>query len=87
MLKSKVNLVMSIANDSGNGFTKTFCQFADGTNDITVTPSLYASITENESIPKLAQDLLKIQNTIMDVVLKSPAIKKYLAGFLKAEVI
>lgn len=83
MLKSKVNLVMSIANDSGNGFTKTFCQFADGTNDITVTPSLYASITENESIPKLEQDLLKSQNTIMDVVLKSPAIKnssEYLVG-------
>ena len=83
MLKSKVNLVMSIANDSGNGYSKTYCQFEDSSSSVSITPSLYAPISTSERMPNL--DDLKFQesNNNMDVVIKSSALKvvgEYLVG-------
>ncbi len=74
-MKNTKNLVMAVANDSGNGFSKTYTQFEDGTNSTTVTPSLYANVSGKETIPELGRiDLGELDNN-MDVMIKSPALK------------
>ena len=83
MIKKTVNLVMSVANDSGNGYSKTYCQFEDSSSSVSITPSLYAPISTSERMPNL--DDLKFQesNNNMDVVIKSSALKvvgEYLVG-------
>ena len=82
MVQKTVNLVMAVANDNGNGYAKTYCQFEDGSNNTTITPSLYAPAI-GESIPDLSDVNLKNLNSNMDVIIKSPALKKsseYLVG-------
>lgn len=83
MTKRNINLVMSVANDSGNGFSKTFFKFEDGSNRVTITPSLYAPITSNEGIPNLGDANVQDMEKNMDVTIKSPALKtteEYLVG-------
>lgn len=36
MVQKTVNLVMAVANDNGNGYAKTYCQFEDGSNNTTL---------------------------------------------------
>ena len=76
MTKKTVNLVMAVANDSGNGYSKTYFQFEDGTNSTTITPSIYASIPSKESIPAELDNTNwgELDNN-MDVVIKSSALK------------
>lgn len=76
MTKKTVNLVMAVANDSGNGFAKTYTQFENGISSTTITPSLYTPISGQGSIP------VELDNTNwgeldnnMDVVIKSPTLK------------
>ena len=76
MTKKTVNLVMAVANDSGNGFAKTYTQFENGISSTTITPSLYTPISGQGSI------LVELDNTNwgeldnnMDVVIKSSALK------------
>ena len=83
MTKKTVNLVMVAANDSGNGCSKTYFQFEDGTNTTSVTPSIYSPIS-GQSIPELDEDsnLEELDNN-MDVIIKSPIIRsssEYLIG-------
>lgn len=82
MAKKTINLVMSVANDSGNGYSKTYFQFEDGSHSNSVTPSLYAPTTTSDSIPNL-DDMDTDSYNNMDVVIKSPALKttsEYLVG-------
>lgn len=82
MVQKTVNLVMAVANDNGNGYAKTYCQFEDGSNNTTITPSLYAPAI-GKSIPDLSDVNFKNLNSNMDVIIKSPALKKsseYLVG-------
>lgn len=76
MTKKTVNLVMAVANDSGNGYSKTYFQFENGISSTTITPSIYAAIPSKESIPA------ELDNTNwggldnnMDVVIKSSTLK------------
>lgn len=76
MTKKKVNLVMAVANDGGNGFAKTYTQFENGTSSTTITPSLYTPISSQDNIPA------ELDNTNwggldnnMDVVIKSSTLK------------
>lgn len=83
MAKKTINLVMAAAVDSGNGFSKTYFQFEDGSSNTSVTPSIYATISSNENIPELEEVTLENVNTNMDVIIKSPALKttsEYLVG-------
>lgn len=75
-MKKTVNLAMAVANDSGNGFAKTYTQFENGISSTTITPSLYTPISGQGSIP------VELDNTNwgeldnnMDVVIKSPTLK------------
>ena len=82
MTKKTVNLVMAVANDSGNGYSKTYFQFEDDSNSISVTPSLYAPVTTTDSIPNL-DDMDTESYNNMDVIIKSPTLKttsEYLVG-------
>ena len=83
MAKKTINLVMAAAVDSGNGFSKTYFQFEDGSSNTSVTPSIYTTISSNENIPELEEVTLENVNTNMDVIIKSPALKttsEYLVG-------
>ena len=84
MTKKTSNLVMAVANDNGNGWAKTYCQFEDGTGNTTITPSLYAPVSKHETIPDL-EESNEVQdfNDNMDVLIKSPSLKttsEYLVG-------
>lgn len=74
-MKKTVNLVMAVANDSGNGYSKTYFQFENGINSTTITPSIYAAIPSKESIPAELDNTNwgELDNN-MDVVVKSPAL-------------
>lgn len=74
-MKKTVNLAMVVANDSGNGYSKTYFQFEDGSTSTTITPSIYASIPSKESIPAELDNTNwgELDNN-MDVVVKSPAL-------------
>ena len=75
MNKKTVNLVMSVANDSGNGSSKTCIQYEDGIKDVSVTPSIYAPISGKESLPELDDSNVEELVNNMDIIIKSPAIK------------
>lgn len=82
MKKKLLNLNMSVANDNGNGFSKTFCQFSDGSHSITVTPSLCTQIFASDKLNYASFDVEHITDN-MDVVIESPALKhkaEYLVG-------
>lgn len=76
MTKKTVNLVMAVANDSGNGYSKTYFQFENGINSTTITPSIYAAIPSKESIPAELDNTNwgELDNN-MDVVIKSSTLK------------
>lgn len=75
-MKKTVNLVMAVANDSGNGYSKTYFQFENGINSTTITPSIYAAIPSKESIPAELDNTNwgELDNN-MDVVIKSSTLK------------
>lgn len=77
MVKHTVNLVLAAINDSGNGFSKTYIQYEDGTNNTTITPSLYSPITSQDSIQISELENLDLEelNNNMDAIVKSPALK------------
>ena len=75
-MKKTINLVMSVANDSGNGYSKTYFRFEDSITSTTITPSNYASNPSKESIPAELDNTNwgELDNN-MDVVIKSSALK------------
>lgn len=83
MVKKTVNLTMAVANDNGNGFAKTYLRYEDGSEDINITPSIFAPVSGQGYIPDLDQFNLEDLSKSMEVVIKSPAIKntsEYLVG-------
>lgn len=83
MVKKTVNLTMAVANDNGNGFAKTYLRYEDGSEDINITPSIFAPVSGQGYIPDLDQSNLEDFSKSMEVVIKSTAIKstsEYLVG-------
>ena len=83
MVKKTVNLTMAVANDNGNGFAKTYLRYEDGSEDVNITPSIFAPVSGQGYIPDLDQSNLEDFSKSMEVVIKSTAIKstaEYLVG-------
>ena len=53
MAKKTINLTMAVANDNGNGFAKTYLRYEDGSEDINITPSIFAPVSGQGYIPDL----------------------------------
>lgn len=83
MAKKTINLTMAVANDNGNGFAKTYLRYEDGSEDVNITPSIFAPVSGQGYIPDLDQSNLEDFSKSMEVVIKSTAIKstsEYLVG-------
>lgn len=83
MVKKTVNLTMTVANDNGNGFSKSYIQFEDGFQQTSITPSIFAPVSGQGRIPSFDQSNIPDFDKGMDAVIKSPALQttsEYLIG-------